>query len=1152
MPRPDLDSLRRIKTFPSLVAYLRDDLDWPIESEDFDELTYNYEAEELGIDVKNAAKIEYIKQLKPLHSKQPWGIFFVKFEPKKLPVVALRRILGQLVIKKRASANKADQQTWKLNDLLFLSNYGENEQRQITFAHFSGKDDSKNLPTLKVLGWDGADTPLHVDHVHTTLKDKLLWPNDENDLDVWRKTWSSAFTLRHGQVIKTSKELAIKLAGLAQKIRKRANSILSIETESGTLRKLMSGFKEALIHDLTEDSFADMYAQTIAYGLLSARITNPKGDNPDELSSQMPITNPFLKELMESFLSVGGRKGKSGKGVGIDFDELGINEVVDLLDNSNMEAVVRDFGDKNPLEDPVIHFYELFLKEYDSQVRMERGVFYTPRPVVSFIVRSVDEILRTEFKLKDGLADTVTWGEMVKGNKDLEIPKGIKPDDQFVQILDPATGTGTFLVEVIDLIYKTLSGKWAEEGHSKKQIEQLWNDYVPKYLLPRLHGYELLMAPYAIAHMKVGLKLYETGYTFGSVERTRIYLTNTLEIAQDFSDRFAFAIPALAQEAKAVNEIKLDKKFTVIIGNPPYSPHNENRNPCVKNGEKTFIGELIDSYYYVDKIPINESNSKNIKADENKFIRYGEYKINTSGIGILGYVSASGYLDTPTMRAMRWNLLQSFKCISILNLHGNIRRKETSLDGSKDENVFDIQQGVAICLMRRLAKKTTIIKHADLWGSRHKQGLSNGKYEWLYSNSIYSILFNPIEPRFGQFLFAPTETGRLNEYENAFTPVNKIFKASNNGFKTHRDHFALALNEKEIKDRIDDLCNDSIEIEELRKKYELKDNRDWKLEKSRKALKANLNKQDKIRLCMYRPFDIRYCYYGEEVMDWPREETLQHLLDGKNVAFVIGRQGLAIPERPWEIIFATKYILDTNLYRRGGNMVFPLYLMPSSIETTMRPNLDFKFAEEFAKSAGLNYDSSLMNGRGNLAKTCGARDVFDFIYAVLHSLSYRTRYADFLKSDFPRLPLSNSVNLLRELVGLGGKLMALHLFDTSEAKILVQNKVQFVADGHAQVKKGFPKYENGKIMVNAYCHFENIAPSVWNFHIGGYQVCDKWLKDRGEKGGKNPRSGRVLTNEDINHYQKIIVAISETIRIMAEIDEVIEKHGGWPGAFVTE
>ena len=357
---------------------------------------------------------------------------------------------------------------------------------------------------------------LHYDAVARELTDHLTWPDDEDDPDVWRERWRAAFTLRHREAITTSKELSERLAELARAIRDRIRTALPIETESGPLTKLMTAFQTALVHDLDEAGFADMYAQTIAYGLLSARITDPAQRTADDLAAHMR-TNPFLKELMETFLHVGGRRGKAG-GPGIDFDELGVSEVVELLDQANMEAVVRDFGDKNPQEDPVIHFYEHFLAAYDKRQKVRRGVFYTPRPVVFYIVRSVDELLRTEFGLEDGLADTTTWGELAKRQKELNIPKGTSSDQAFVQILDPATGTGTFLVEVIDRIHTTMAEKWAAQGNGKKKIQTLWNDYVPKHLLPRLHGYELLMAPYAIAHLKIGLKLYETGYCFESDE----------------------------------------------------------------------------------------------------------------------------------------------------------------------------------------------------------------------------------------------------------------------------------------------------------------------------------------------------------------------------------------------------------------------------------------------------------------------------------------------------------------------------------------------------------------------------------------------------------------------------------------------------------
>src|SRR5712692_2424817 len=479
MPTDHRAVLAKIKRFDQLIAYLRDQMGWPLAKdsfEDVDDLFYDFTADELGIDPKTAVKIESIKRLRPLSPRQPWGIFFVKFEPKKLPVVALRRILSQVALKKRASANNAERTAWAADDLLFVSNYGEGDERQISFAHFSTAQDGHDLPTLKVLGWDNLDTALHLDAVAKELTQHLAWPDNDADVDAWRQLWRAAFTLRHREVITTSKELSIRLAELARAIRDRIKTALAIETERGPLTRLMKAFQEALVHDLDADGFADMYAQTIAYGLLSARIADPHSKTVDDLAGQMR-TNPFLRELMETFLKVGGRRGKAG-GPGIDFDELGVSEVVELLDNANMEAVVRDFGDRNPQEDPVIHFYELFLKEYDAKKRIQRGVFYTPRPVVSYIVRSVDELLQAEFGLTDGLADTATWGELVKRHKSLTIPDGVSPDQVFVQILDPATGTGTFLVEVINLIHRRMTEKWKAQCHGEKRIESLWNDYV--------------------------------------------------------------------------------------------------------------------------------------------------------------------------------------------------------------------------------------------------------------------------------------------------------------------------------------------------------------------------------------------------------------------------------------------------------------------------------------------------------------------------------------------------------------------------------------------------------------------------------------------------------------------------------------------------
>ena len=583
MPTDHRSALASIKRFDQLIAYLRDEMGWPIARdsfEDVDDLFYDFTADELGIDPKTAAKIENIKRLRPLSPRQPWGIFFVKFEPKKLPVMALRRILSQVALKKRASANSAERTAWAKDDLLFVSNYGVGDERQISFAHFSTPTNAHDLPTLKVLGWDNRDTALHLDTVATELTEHLAWPKNDSDANAWREQWRAAFTLRHREVITTSRELSVRLAALARTIRDRITTALAIETKRGPLNTLMKAFQTTLVHDLDADGFADMYAQTIAYGLLSARITDPARRTADDFAAHMR-TNPFLRELMENFLRVGGRRGKAG-GPGIDFDELGVSEVVELLDQANMEAVVRDFGDRNQQEDPIIHFYEHFLAAYDKKQKVSRGVFYTPRPVVSYIVRSVDDLLRSEFGLADGLADTTTWGEMAKRHKELKIPNGTPPGQAFVQILDPATGTGTFLVEVIDLIRRTMVENWKAQGHGETKIKALWNDYVPNRLLPRLHGYEILMAPYAIAHLKIGLKLYETGYRFESDQRALVYLTNALEPPGDGQFTLDF-LPALAHEAEAVNEIKRKQRFTAIVGNPPYAKSSSNRSDVAES-----------------------------------------------------------------------------------------------------------------------------------------------------------------------------------------------------------------------------------------------------------------------------------------------------------------------------------------------------------------------------------------------------------------------------------------------------------------------------------------------------------------------------------------------------------------------------------------
>jgi len=1125
------DAIRNIRTFPQLIKFLRDELEWPIESDDFEELTFDYTPEELGIDTASAAKIQEIKRLRPLSARQPWGIFFVKFEPKRLPVVALRRILSRVVLKKRASANSADRAAWQADDLLFISNYGEGTERQISFAHFSQDGEKADLPTLKVLGWDNRDTPLHLDDVASTLHEKLAWPEDDKNAKRWREKWRSAFTLRHGEVITTSKDLAVRLADLARAIRARIQTVLAIETENGPITKLMKAFQQALIHDLTADDFADMYAQTIAYGLLSARVAHPAHDTADAVATHIPVTNPFLKELMETFLHLGGRKRRERGGSGIDFDELGVSEVVELLDTANMEAVVRDFGDRNRDEDPVIHFYELFLKEYDAKKRMQRGVFYTPLPVVSYIVCSVHELLQIEFGLEDGLASTVTWGDMVTRHTDLKIPKGAHASDPFVVILDPATGTATFLVEVIDVIFSALTAKWKKQRLTDAQQQAAWNEYVPKHLLPRLHGYELMMAPYAIAHMKIGLKLYETGYRFGSDERARIYLTNALEQASDEKAQHEFRewAPALAHEAHAVNAIKRHQHFTVIIGNPPYSI-----NSC--NLQESAVA-LVEPFRYVDGKKIEERGALKyetiLQDDYVKFWGLGIRILEKTPSGIISMISNNGFLTNRVLRGVRKALLDKFNRLAFINLHGNRSKGEICPNGSADDNVFDINQGVCISVLRKSATEalTNKVELADLWGSR------DSKYRTLGNSTASKTPFQEHSPKPPYYAFALVDGDIEAEYR-AFAALDEAMPFNKAGFVSGRDDFAVDFDFESLEQRINDFLNPKNSDSVVRERYSIRDAGGYQLSKRRQpALVAKLKANDIIHPVQHRPFDYRFVAYSDAVLTSPQKAAMRQLLAGDNLAFCLSRGAEII--RGWEHIFCTRALVQHHTVSiKEVNYVFPMnvYAKESTFAfgTAKSPNFAPAFLKILASRLNLGIDST-----SGLPKGQTPEDLFHYAYAVFHSPGFRSRYAEFLKTDFPRLPLSGSLELFRALGRLGGELVALHLLESPK---LDQPISEFIGGRNPGVEK--VSYARTTVWLDKAqaCGFHGVPEAVWNFHIGGYQVCEKWLKDR---------KGRTLTEDDISHYHKIVVALSETIRLMKKIDEVIGSYGGWPDAFLS-
>jgi len=965
------------------------------------------------------------------------------------------------------------------------------------------------------------------------------------------------FLSQKAEPINDPKTLALRMARLTHFIRDMNVAAFEKRLASATLRDLHRAFEEALIPDLPIPQFADMFAQTLAYGLFAARCNHrgPAGSFKRlGAASEIPKTNPFLRQLFET---VTGTALDDEPFVGF------VDDLAQLLADTDIDAVLADFGKRTARQDPVVHFYETFLAAYDPKLRESRGVYYTPEPVVSYIVRSVDHLLKTHFGCPSGLADRTTV-EYEREEKNGGKAKRVKVTSPRVLILDPACGTGTFLYSVVDQIRTD----FIRQGNAG-----MWPGYVRNHLLPRIFGFELLMAPYAVAHFKLGMQLAgqdlppaqreKWAYDFSGDERLGVFLTNTLEEAEWRAQMEFGFLRRLTEEANATVRIKRELPILAVVGNPPYSGHSANRSWEIKKGKRvrTFIGQLIEDYHSVDGQPLGEKNPKWLQDDYVKFIRWGQWRIERTGAGILAFITNNGYLDNPTFRGMRQQLMNAFTGIYILDLHGSSKKKETAPDGSKDENVFDIQQGVTLGIFIKKPNEPSPAKvfHADLWGRRE------AKYKTLFEADVKTTNWEELDPQPPSYLFIPQETRLRAEYERGWKatdimPLNAI------ALNSHRDDFAVAFDKAELEKRIDDLISKQETDEELRIKYGLYDTSDFNLTRARVSLRRAKSPHTFAVSCLYRPFDYRFLLCHSEILDRPRPELNSHFIGRENLSLVTTRQ----TREPFATLAVDRICGQHKIVAAyDGSSVFPLFLYPDSEHNKKgqaeldvqaspwlpgkggrKPNLNPKFVADLEKRLRFSF---ALDGKGDLKKTFGPEDVFDYIYAVFHSPTYRVRYAEFLKSDFPRVPLTSDVNLFRSLCGLGGKLVALHLLG---ARQLEKPIARYPVNGSNLVEKGFPRYlapgepelgtgtplKAGRVYINGSKqqtpsdgqYFEGVPPEVWNFHIGGYQVCEKWLKDRG---------GRKLIYADLEHYSKVVTAIQETIHLMAEIDAAIPN---WP------
>lgn len=871
--------LRKVNDIESLMTYFSEKLGWAIDPDDYydiDDITYDFEAEDLGLKEEAFAKITSLKQLRPLVDEQRWGIFFVNFESSRFEVSALRKILSGLIPARR----NADHAVWDKTDLLFLCTWGERNKVTIGAAYF--EDAEKGLPQIKMISCEPAVEDFTQINIFEQRLSKLAWPKDPADTVAWHDAWASAFTTRYRQTIQDSHTLTVRLAEEAQNIRNRILNTLEIETSNGYVHLLFQKFRDTLVHDMTEQQFADMYAQTVVYGLFSARCMDETQEDFDatEAVECIPNTNPFLKGLVQECLGSNSANSK------LSFDELEIGNIVDLLLHTKTDAIISDFNRQTGggREDPVIHFYEEFLSEYDKAQKVQRGVYYTPQPVVNFIVRAVDDILKSEFSITDGLASTTTKTIKILRDSKRKIDGYIRTiEDEAVvpaiQILDPATGTGTFLRQTILQIYQNFCDH--RKNKTKAEIQDEWNAYVPEHLLPRLNGFELMMAPYAVAHMKLAMVLKDTGYQFSRPERLRVYLTNSLEKPGNSEAQMTLWDDPLAFESVSANVVKKDSGINVIIGNPPYSGESANKGAWILQLMEDFKKEPGGI------LKLQEKNQKWLNDDYVKFIRYSENIISRTTGGVIAFINPHGFISNPTFRGMRWKLLQDFDKIYILDLHGNSNRKETCPDGSKDENVFDIQQGVCICIFIKTpanakTKKCKVF-HADILGLRNK------KYDILNSSQLSDIQFTEVVPKEPDYLFLNVDYNLRSVYDEGFS-VNVLFNQGSVGIVTARDGLTIDFSRNNLVERIDDFRK--LDVENARTKYNLgKDVRDWKVEWAQTDINQNALVDGNIDVkkiipIMYRPFDTRYTLFtgtSRGFICYPRADVMNNFILGNNI-----------------------------------------------------------------------------------------------------------------------------------------------------------------------------------------------------------------------------------------------------------------------------
>ncbi|EAH8292534.1 DNA methyltransferase [Campylobacter jejuni] len=866
---------------------------------------------------------------------------------------------------------------------------------------------------------------------------------------------------------------------------------LLLSSKNEILLSLFNTFKETLYKELSYEEFCDSFAQTLTYSLFLAKLNNDTAKEIDLNNAKKFIPKSFpLIRSMSGFLDDSFENLENIKWL--------LEEIINIINHIDIASIIKELnktGEKDLFnrptilsthKDPYLHFYETFLASYDPKLREVRGVYYTPAPVVIFIINAIDEILKQDFNHKKGLSEAL---------------------DKNITLLDFATGTGTFLLEAF---------RKALEPISKNSV-----NYNPKALIDKFCGFEFLIAPYTIAHLKISQSFKEEfNSPLNDDESLKIALTNTLyskSISKEQNDQNTlFTLIDLTREFKKAQKIK-EEQILIITGNPPYSGASSNKGlyedeikisyglePSKANlskEQKKYINlyfqektkqntSTFKAIYEKHKLE-NEKNPKWLLDDYVKFIRFAQSKIDSQENGIFAFISNNSFLDNPTFRGMRYSLMQSFDKIYILNLHGDTRKKEKAPDGSKDDNVFDIMQGVSINIFIKQnskAKNTNIYYH-DLYGKR------KDKYEFLYENDLNSIKWTLVKNNDPFYLFLPQNNDLLEEYNKGIS-VKDIFMLSSVGIVSAKDSILISTNTEKLKQQIHDYYN------EFDKKN--------------------------IKEIAYRPFDTQKIYYDIKKVERPRIETMEHFLENENIGLMIGRQFSAIGSDIFDIVFCTDKITDLNFYRRGGEQIFPLYLYPTTRSKKFLKKENPNFNEENFTSKIENFKESFRAFIDELYKEkFSPQNILGYIYAVLFHKIYREKYFDFLKIDFPKIPFTKDKNTFKNLSKLGLKLINLHLLKNDELDFNVGEALfKDIKNKNFKIQKIKYNKDTKELFINESLYFTKVSPEIYEFKIGGYAVLDKYLKSHKEE------------DIDHKHFTLIIQTLDETLKIQDEISKI--------------